>query len=121
MAYQTVSLASLPKRKAPERTFDAEAAATILGLISEAEGQGVTDGTAYGDVKAARAAANKTKRLLAHVAPEGKVAKTALFGIDKDGNPVEITSDGKSFGFAVWLIDAPAEAEAKPASKGKGK
>lgn len=117
MTYQALALASLPKRKAPERTFDAEAANAILALAQAAEGQGVTDGTAYGDVKAARAAANKAKRLLSHVAPEGQVAKTALFGIDSDGNPVEVNAGSGSFGFAVWLIAAPEEKPAKPAKK----
>lgn len=130
MAIKPLALSALPKRKAPERTWDREAAEAILAVVSgdmipvdggDPSPPTATDGESYSDEKLARAEANKAKRLLAHVLPDGKVAKTATFGIDKDGNAVLASAATNGYGWAVWMVDAPEpKAEAAPA-KSKGK
>lgn len=124
--YQSLPLASLPKRQPPAREgWDKDAAAALLAVIS-ADPTGdppspptATDGTAYADQKLARAEANKAKRLVGHVLPEGKAVKTAIFGLDKKGQPVAAAESAGTFGWALWLIDAPAETPAAetPAAK----
>jgi len=104
----SIALTSLPKRKAPGRTFDADAAVAILEIVS-VTGEGYTDGVAYTDTKGPRAAANAAKRLLNHVAPSGMVGKTAIFGIGSDGEPVTASAGAGSYGFALWLVPAKAK------------
>lgn len=117
VTYQTLPLNVIPKRKAPAHEWDKEAAAALLGVVTadpiKVEGSDetvpptATDGTAYADPKLARAEANKAKRLLGHVMPTGKIAKTVLFGLDKKGQPVLVADSIGSFGWAVYLADAP--------------
>lgn len=123
MPFQAMPLSAIPKRKAPERTFDQETADALLAIVSAPIPEGgsaptATDGTAYADTKSARAEANKAKRLLSHVAPDGQIVKTAIFGLDAEGNTV-LASDkaAKGFGFAVYLAPAPAEKAAAPAAE----
>lgn len=118
MTYEMLPFNLLPKRQAPVRTWDHAEAAALLAIVT---GPGVagakgeptaaptaTDGIAYTDQKLARAAANKTKRLLGRVLPDGKVAKTGIFGLDADGAAVLASDSAGTFGYAVWLIDAKA-------------
>lgn len=115
--YQSLALSALPKRLPPTRdAWDKDAAAALLAVISAAPAGDppspptATDGIAHADQKLARAAANKAKRLVGHVLPDGKATKTAIFGLDKKGQPVPANEGVGTFGFAVWLIDAPAPA-----------
>jgi len=105
----SITLNTLPKRKAPGRTFDADAAVAILEIVS-VTGEGYTDGVAYADSKSPRNAANAAKRLLNHVAPTGMVGKTAIFGIGADGEPVAASTGAGSYGFALWLVPAKVKA-----------
>lgn len=119
MGFTALPFTAIPKREAPERTWDREAAAALLAVVTGDQIDGnaptATDGTAYADQKLARAAANKAKRLLGHVAPEGTTAKTAIFGLDKKGSPVLASQSAGAFGYAVWLIPTPAPKPPKAA------
>jgi hypothetical protein len=105
--FQTIPLDSLPKRE--PRGFDKAAAAALLAAVQAQPDSGATDGVEYAksaepaapDAEARKVAA-KHKRLLDHVAPAGKVARSRVFAV------------GKGFGWAVTLAD-------KPADKAKGK
>lgn len=115
--YQSLPITALPKRQPPTRgAWSAEAANALYAVISAPIPDGgsqptATDGVAYTDLKAARAAANKAKRLVAHVLPDGYTVKTALFGLDKKGQPVSAHEGIGTFGFALWLIDATIVSE----------
>lgn len=120
-SYQALPLSALPKRVPPTRGgYDEEAARGLLAVISadfdteKGETQPTaTDATAYADQKIARAEANKAKRLVSHVLPEGKAVKTAIFGLAADGKtPVTAAESAGKYGWALWLIDAPAETPA---------
>jgi hypothetical protein len=117
MTFEPLSFKSIPKREAPERTWNHEAAAALLAVVTgdaiDGAAPTATDGTAYADQKLARAAANKTKRLLGHVLPEGQSAKTAIFGLDKKGQPTIASASAGAFGYAVWLIATPPAKTAK--------
>lgn len=106
MPYEALSLAALPKREAPVRKFDEEAAKALLAIVTE-PGSTATDGVAYKDTKQARLACNKAKRLLNRVAPEGKVAGTRIFGVE--GDVLTSVKTATAFGWCVFLEDAPAE------------
>lgn len=125
MTFTALSLAALPKRKAPERTWDREAAASLLSIVTgdliDGSPPTVTDAVEYADEKLARAEANKIKRLLGHVLPDGKIAKTATFGIDVNGDPIVASASAGKFGWAVWIIEAPDTAEAVETLPGKSK
>jgi len=123
--YQSLPLAALPKRLPPTRdAWDKDAADALYAVISAsfdaAKGETqptATDGVAHADQKIARAAANKAKRLVGHVLPDGKTVKTAIFGLDKKGQPVPANEGVGTFGFALWLIDAPAPKPETPTAK----
>lgn len=129
MPYQTIALSALPKRVAPEKTWDKAAAEELLAIISgemiEGSAPTATDGVAYADQKAARSEANKAKRLVTHVLPEGKIVTSAIFGLDPaSGQPVAANAPGVvTFGWAVVLKDAPEaeEVATEAPAKGKGK
>lgn len=100
-------MTALPKREAPKNEPDLALANTLLeivaGTIDDGAGNQVaataSDGVVYGDAKLARAEANKAKRLLSHVLPDGKVIKTRVY------------ASGDGHEWAVWMEDAkPAEA-----------
>lgn len=111
MTFEALSFKAIPKRAAPAREWDKDAAAALLAVVTGDQIDGnaptATDGLAYADQKIARAAANKAKRLLGHVLPEGQSAKTAIFGLDKKGQPVLASQSNGTFGCAVWLIPTP--------------
>jgi hypothetical protein len=115
--YTALARSAIPKRTAPGRTVDLEAAndllAVLMGAPIDDAAPTATDGATYADAKLARAEANKAKRLVAHVLPDGTVAKSAIFGLDADGEPVLAADGAGSFGWAVWLTEAPAEKPAK--------
>jgi len=118
VTYATMALASIPRRVPPVRvaSWDADQAAALLAAVSgdpilvdgKPSAPTATDSLAYADLKAARSAANAAKRLLGHVLPDGKVSKSAIFGLDKKGNAVQQTDSTGSFGFVVWIANAPA-------------
>jgi hypothetical protein len=119
MPFTTIALADLPKREAPIKTFDAETANAILAIVS-VTGQTATDGAAYADVKAARAAANAAKRLLAHVmTDEAKKIETRIFGV-ADGKAVAIKGAAQ-LGYCLYLSDKPVAETAPAAAPAKGK
>jgi len=123
--YQSLPLSALPKRLPPTRdAWDKEAAAALFAVINaDAAGDPpspptATDGVAHADQKLARAEANRAKRLVGHVLPDGKAVKTAIFGLDKKGQPVPAAESVGTFGWALWLIDAKPETPAEtPAAK----
>lgn len=121
MTYTSIALSSLPKRKAPEKTWSKEDADSILAILTatvEGDQPTASDGVAYADVKAARSEANKAKRLVNHVLPEGKIVASLVFGLDAKGNPVAANTAGiKAFGWALVLKDAPVEETTAKASK----
>ena len=114
MPYETLALSALPKREPPVRAFDEEGAKALLAIVTE-PGSTATDGVAYKDTKSARLACNKAKRLLARVAPEGKVAGTRIFGVD--GDVLTGVKTASNFGWCVFLEDAPAEAKVEKTKK----
>lgn len=98
-SFVTMPLTELPKRKAPVQEIDLDSANALLDAISEqieVAGKLVTatasDGEVYPDSKSARAEANKAKRLLSHVLPEGQDAKTRVYKTGEDG-----------FAWAIWM------------------
>lgn len=116
MPFQTLAMTDLPKREAPVREFDSETANAILAIISN-PGQTATDGVVYADQKKARTEANKTKRLVNKVVPDGKVVETRLFGLDGD-KPVSLKA-ASTFGYCVFLTDAPNTETADEAAADK--
>jgi len=120
MTFSTISISDLPKREAPQKTFDLEAANAILALVS-VPGQAASDSVAYADMKSARAAANAAKRLLSHVVTdETKKIETRIFGI-ADGKPAAVKG-ATALGYCLYLTDKPVElaeaaVETKPAKK----
>lgn len=102
-AFVSKPLSALPKREAPTREFDANAANALLGIVwtgeaiaTDAAGGTVTasDGQGYADVKVARAKANAARRLLDHVRPDGTDIKTRVYSPEG--------ADG-TFEWAVYL------------------
>jgi hypothetical protein len=102
--FQTIPLADLPKRE--PRGFDKEAAAALLAAVTAAPDSGASDGNAYGTEAEARKVAQKHKRLLAHVAPSGQVARSRVFPVDG------------GFGWAVTLA-TPSADKGKSGKSGK--
>jgi hypothetical protein len=94
MTFQTIPLNTLPKRE--PRGFDKAKAAELLAAVQAQPDSGATDGKAYSTEPEARKVAAKIKRLLAHVAPNGQVARSRVFPV-KGG-----------FGWAVLLAAAEA-------------
>ncbi len=127
VSYAIMPLASVPRRLPPERkdTWNKEQADALLAAISgpaiEVDGKPspptATDGTAYADLKAARTAANRAKRLVARILPTDKIAKTAIFGLDKKGQAVQQADSAGTYGFAIWLTAKPAAKAPKAAAK----
>ena len=98
---------ALPKREAPKNEPDLASANALLVLLSATVDDGTgtqvastaSNGTVHGTAQAARGAANKAKRLLAHVLPDGQVIKTRVY------------ASGDGHEWAVWIEAAKAEAE----------
>jgi hypothetical protein len=122
MPYQSLPLASLPKREAPVRKFDKAEADGLLAIVTAEAGATATDGTTYADQKVARLAANKAKRLLRRVVAEGQTVGTRLFGIAPDGTLVVVSSAlATGFGWSVFIeavtvshgtaVEAPAKSK----------
>lgn len=131
MTFQALPRTAIPKREAPVKTVNLEEANAILAILQgdaiDGAAPTATDGESYADEKSARAAANKAKRLVGHVLPDGQIVKTQTFGLvaDADGvfTPVLAKNQTAGFGFTLWLEAAPVEAPAveTAAPKGKGK
>lgn len=105
------AVAALPKReRLGGRQFDRAAADALLALVAT-DGTTATDGVTYTDPKAARVASNAARRLLAHVAPEGRIPATR-----------HDTSDAGTT-WVVFLTDAPTEEQraARKAATAKAK
>jgi crotonobetainyl-CoA:carnitine CoA-transferase CaiB-like acyl-CoA transferase len=102
-------MSALPKREAPKNEPDLESAKAVLALLSELvdDGNGnmvaatISDGAVHATVILARANANKAKRLLAHVLPDGKIVKTRVY------------PSGDGHEWAVWIADEKPEKKAK--------
>ena len=102
MTFQTIPLSQLPKRRS--RSYDADKANALLAGLET--GEAVSDAIAYATEQEARAVAAATKRLASHVAPDGKVLRTAV-GEHPDGS-----------GFAWYLyLSEPTAANGKRKSK----
>lgn len=108
VAFTVKPVTALPKREAPKNEPDMESARALLALLSETvdDGEGLqvtataSDGVVSTEQKDARLSANKAKRLLSHVLPDGKAIVTRVY------------KSGDGFEWAIWITDAKAEAPA---------
>ena len=99
-------LAELPKRETPKRSFNKEAAAALLAVVS-VEGATATDGETHKTRAEAQKRAASAKRLLGHVLPDGKRSRTRVYSTGE-------SEESGPFAWAIWLADAKAsKAEAK--------
>lgn len=108
-------LSAIPKREGPKNEIDLVAANAALGIIF-ADGKPamdgdvqttLTDGVTYDDKNAARASANKAKRLLGHVKPDGFDITTRVYQPE----------NSDKWEWAAWLTVTPEPKPAKPAAK----
>lgn len=103
--FVTIPVAELPKRE--PKTFDRATADALLAAVQNAPVEsGASDGTSYKTEGEARKVAQKHKRLLSRVTPDGKVARSRVFE-----HP-----SGKGFAWAVLIADKPAEKDGDAAS-----
>jgi hypothetical protein len=108
-------MSAIPKRATAGASGpDLEAAKTLLGLVFEngapkTDGENVltaSDGVTYEDQSKGRVAANRAKRLLSHVKPDGFHTVTRVY--QPEGS--------EKWEWALWLEPEPAKTE-KAASK----
>lgn len=106
-------LSVIPKREGPQKEIDLPTANILLALVYEngapkMDGEVQTtasDGVTYDDKNAARAAANKAKRLLGHVRPDGFDITTRVYQPE----------NSDKWEWAVWMTPTPAETVAAAA------
>jgi hypothetical protein len=112
-AYVSRPITAIPK-KASSVEFDPAAANALLALVfadgaPKADEAGniltASDGVAYPDKVKARTAANKAKRLIARVRPEGFNTETRVY--QPEGQ--------ETWEWALWM--APAKVKAEAAAK----
>lgn len=85
-------MSELPAREMPSRSFNKEAAEALLAIVNQADTT-ASDGQTYKVKTDAQKAAAAAKRLLVHVLPEGKRARTRVYP----------SANGKGFEWAVFL------------------
>ena len=107
MAFISKPLADLPKRVGRPSTFNADEANALLEIVSVPNAT-ATDGIVYTSRAAATQPANKTRRMLLAVLPDGKAAKSRVY---------ENATGG--WEWAVYMTDEAPATETAPEKNGK--